>query len=176
MPHKSSEVSDMFDIEPRTLFVYESENLIAPERTPTQRRRYSRRDIERIRLIRELTTVHGINLAGVKVIFSLMEAAVQTRLQIPDGEFPELAGARHLPIDRLILVGNHGLEERRGDRTDVVPQALPYVDALQRASKALRTHKEVRVPGVLIEVKRVSVSVHFRQAGDPLQAAARLRP
>jgi trehalose 6-phosphate phosphatase len=84
--------------------------------------------------------------------------------------------ARRLPIDRLILVGNHGLEERRGDRTDVVPQALPYVDALQRASKALRTHKEVRVPGVLIEVKRVSVSVHFRQAGDPLQAAARLRP
>jgi DNA-binding transcriptional MerR regulator len=96
LPHKSSEVSDMFDIEPRTLFVYESENLIAPERTPTQRRRYSRRDIERIRLIRELTTVHGINLAGVKVIFSLMEAAVQSRLQIPESEFPELAGARHL--------------------------------------------------------------------------------
>lgn len=96
LPHKSSEVSDMFDIEPRTLFVYESENLIAPERTPTQRRRYSRRDIERIRLIRELTTVHGINLAGVKVIFSLMEAAVQSRLQIPEAEFPELAGARHL--------------------------------------------------------------------------------
>src|SRR5438552_3107561 len=96
MPHKSSEVSDMFDIEPRTLFVYESENLIAPERTPTQRRRYSRRDIERIRLIRELTTVHGINLAGVKVIFSLMEAAVQGRLQIPETEFPELAGA---PVD-----------------------------------------------------------------------------
>src|SRR4030088_578764 len=86
----------MFDIEPRTLFVYESENLIAPERTPTQRRRYSRRDIERIRRIRELTTVHGINLAGVKVIFSLMEAAVQGRLQIPETEFPELAGARHL--------------------------------------------------------------------------------
>ncbi len=86
----------MFDIEPRTLFVYESENLIAPERTATQRRRYSRRDIERIRLIRELTTVHGINLAGVKVIFSLMEAAVRNRLQIPDAEFPELAAARHL--------------------------------------------------------------------------------
>src|SRR5207302_9829266 len=95
MPHKSSEVSDMFDIEPRTLFVYESENLIAPERTPTQRRRYSRRDIERIRLIRELTTAHGINLAGVKVIFSLMEAALQNRLQIADAEFPELAAARH---------------------------------------------------------------------------------
>jgi len=40
--------------------------------------------------------VHGINLAGVKVIFSLMEAAVQSRLQIPENEFPELAGARHL--------------------------------------------------------------------------------
>src|SRR5438105_14212651 len=96
MPHKSSEVSDMFDIEPPTLFVYESENLLAPERTPTQRRRYSRRDIERIRLIRALTTAHAINLAGVKVIFSLMEAAVQNRLQIPDAEFPELAAARHL--------------------------------------------------------------------------------
>jgi len=86
----------MFDIEPRTLLVYESENLIAPERTATQRRRYSRRDVERIRLIRELTTVHGINLAGVKVIFSLMKAAVQSRLQIPENEFPELASARHL--------------------------------------------------------------------------------
>src|SRR5436189_6246239 len=95
-PHQSSEDSDMFDIEPRTLFVYESENLLAPERAPTQRRRYPRRDIERIRLIRELTTVHGINLAGVKVIFSLMEAAVQSRLLIPETEFPELAGARHL--------------------------------------------------------------------------------
>src|SRR5438309_10897649 len=96
MPHKSSEVSDMFDIEPRTLVVYESENLIAPERTPTPRRRYSLRDIERIRLIRELTTAHGINLAGVKVIFSLMEAPVHNRLQIPDAELPQLAAARHL--------------------------------------------------------------------------------
>ncbi len=96
MPHKSSEVSDMFDIEPRTLFVYESEHLIAPERTPTQRRRYSRKDIERIRLIRELTAVSGINLAGVKVIFSLMEAAAQQRLSVPEAEFPELAAARHL--------------------------------------------------------------------------------
>ncbi len=87
MAHKSSEVSDMFDIEPRTLFVYESEHLIAPERTPTQRRRYSRRDIERVRLIRELTTVSGINLAGVKVIFSL---------PLPEADFPELAAARHL--------------------------------------------------------------------------------
>ncbi len=86
----------MFDIEPRTLFVYESEHLIAPERTPTQRRRYSRRDIERIRLIRELTTVNGINLAGVKVIFSLMAAAAQQSLQIPESDFPELAAARHL--------------------------------------------------------------------------------
>ena len=40
--------------------------------------------------------MHGINLAGVKVIFSLMEAAVQSRMQIPETEFPELAGARHL--------------------------------------------------------------------------------
>jgi len=96
MPHKSSEVSDMFDIEPRTLFVYESEHLITPERTPTQRRRYSRNDIERIRLIRELTAVNGINLAGIKVIFSLMEAASHQGLPLPDGEFPELAGARHL--------------------------------------------------------------------------------
>ncbi len=86
----------MFDIEPRTLFVYESEQLIAPEHTATQRRSYSRRDIERIRLIRDLTTTHGINLAGVKVIFSLMKAASRSRLTIPTERFPELAAARHL--------------------------------------------------------------------------------
>jgi MerR family transcriptional regulator/heat shock protein HspR len=96
MVHKSSEVSDMFDIEPRTLFVYESERLIAPEHTPTQRRSYSRRDIERIRLIRELTTARGINLAGVKIIFALMEAASKHGLRVAPEEFPELAAARHL--------------------------------------------------------------------------------
>jgi trehalose 6-phosphate phosphatase len=84
--------------------------------------------------------------------------------------------ASRLPIDRLILVGNHGLEERRSGRSQVVAAALPYVDALQRASNALRAHQELRVPGVLIEAKRVSVSVHFRQTQDPLQTAARLRP
>jgi len=96
MPHKSSEASDMFNIEPRTLLVYESERLLKPERTSTQRRRYSRKDIERIRLIRQLTAVNGINLAGVKVIFSLMKAASVQRLPVPEREFPELAAARHL--------------------------------------------------------------------------------
>lgn len=93
---KSSEVSDMFDLEPRTLLVYESERLIAPEHTPAQRRSYSRRDIERIRLIRELNASYGINLAGVKLIFAVMAAACRRNLAIPADQFPELAAARHL--------------------------------------------------------------------------------
>lgn len=86
----------MFDLEPRTLRVYENERLIAPEHTATQRRTYSRQDIERIRLIRQLNAHYGINLAGVKLVFAVMAAAGKRKLAIPADQFPELAAARHL--------------------------------------------------------------------------------
>lgn len=53
---------------PRTLRIYEEEGLLEPVRTQTNIRLYSDADLERVRCIRYLTQVRGVNLAGVKLI------------------------------------------------------------------------------------------------------------
>ena len=51
---------------PQTLRAYEAKGLVAPQRTPGGTRLYSDQDVERLRLIQQLTTRLGLNLAGVE--------------------------------------------------------------------------------------------------------------
>ena len=60
---------------PRTLRIYEEEGLLDPVRTDTNIRLYSDDDLERVRAIRYLTQSRGVNLAGVKLLFQLRDAA-----------------------------------------------------------------------------------------------------
>jgi MerR family transcriptional regulator/heat shock protein HspR len=60
---------------PRTLRIYEEEGLLDPVRTDTNIRLYSDEDLERVRAIRYLTQNRGVNLAGVKLLFQLRDAA-----------------------------------------------------------------------------------------------------
>ena len=60
---------------PRTLRIYEEEGLLDPVRTDTNIRLYSDNDLERVRAIRYLTQTRGVNLAGVKLLFQLRDAA-----------------------------------------------------------------------------------------------------
>jgi MerR family transcriptional regulator/heat shock protein HspR len=64
--------SEILNLHPRTLMIYESENLIKPQRTATNRRRYSEDDIRRVRVIQFLTRQKGVNLAGVKYVLRLI--------------------------------------------------------------------------------------------------------
>src|SRR6267143_2506326 len=66
--------SEILNLHPRTLMIYESENLIKPQRTPTNRRRYSEDDIRRVRVIQFLTRQKGVNLAGVKYVLRLLHS------------------------------------------------------------------------------------------------------
>jgi MerR family transcriptional regulator, heat shock protein HspR len=66
--------SEILNLHPRTLMIYESENLIKPQRTATNRRRYSEDDIRRVRAIQYLTRQKGVNLAGVKYILRLLHS------------------------------------------------------------------------------------------------------
>ena len=61
-----SVASEILETHPRTLMLYEDVGLIEPFRTPTNRRRYSQRDIRKLRVIQTLTREKGVNLAGVK--------------------------------------------------------------------------------------------------------------
>jgi MerR family transcriptional regulator/heat shock protein HspR len=60
---------------PRTLRIYEEEGLLDPVRTDTNIRLYSDEDLERVRAIRYLTQTRGVNLAGVKLLLQLRNAA-----------------------------------------------------------------------------------------------------
>lgn len=65
-----SVVSEMLDVHPQTLRMYEREGLISPHRTGGQRL-YSRADVERLGLILELSRNLGVNRAGVDIVLRL---------------------------------------------------------------------------------------------------------
>ncbi|MHB8632131.1 MAG: MerR family transcriptional regulator [Candidatus Limnocylindria bacterium] len=60
---------------PRTLRIYEEEGLVEPVRTDSNIRLYSDEDLQRVRIIRYLTQRRGVNLAGVKMLLQLRDAA-----------------------------------------------------------------------------------------------------
>jgi MerR family transcriptional regulator/heat shock protein HspR len=66
-----SVAAEIAGVHPQTLRIYERKGLLNPSRTAGNTRRYSERDIDRLRAIQRLTQEHGINLAGVKMIVEL---------------------------------------------------------------------------------------------------------
>lgn len=80
-----SVAAELAGVHPQTLRIYERKRLIRPQRSGGNTRLYSESDIERLRLIQQLTQDEGINLAGVMRIMEL-------RCEI-DGLRDELAAA-----------------------------------------------------------------------------------
>ena len=62
--------AELASCHPRTLRIYEEEGLLCPQRR-NNLRLYSEADIQRVRIIRFLTTRQRVNLAGVRVILQL---------------------------------------------------------------------------------------------------------
>jgi MerR family transcriptional regulator/heat shock protein HspR len=68
-----SVAAELADMHPQTLRMYEARGLIEPKRSPKGTRLYSHADVERLRRIQEMTTEHGMNLAGVEQVLALEE-------------------------------------------------------------------------------------------------------
>jgi MerR family transcriptional regulator/heat shock protein HspR len=94
---------------PRTLRIYEEEGLLDPVRTDTNIRLYSDDDLDRVRAIRYLTQTRGVNLAGVKLLLQLRDAAdfldeIASELAREDAEAeaegPQAVEATHEPTSR----------------------------------------------------------------------------
>jgi MerR family transcriptional regulator/heat shock protein HspR len=66
-----SVAADLVGMHPQTLRIYEQKGLVRPTRTAGNTRLYSESDIERLRLIQQLTTELGLNLAGVEMVLRL---------------------------------------------------------------------------------------------------------
>jgi DNA-binding transcriptional MerR regulator len=80
-----SVASEILETHPRTLMMYEHLNMIKPKRTVTNRRRYSQRDLMKLQAIQTLTRKHGVNLAGVRYILSLLKTLQVSGLEPPEG-------------------------------------------------------------------------------------------
>ena len=68
-----SVAAELAGVHPQTLRTYERKGLLKPARTAGGTRRYSERDVQRVRLIQELTQGEGVNLAGVMRILELQD-------------------------------------------------------------------------------------------------------
>lgn len=104
-----SVAAQLSGLHPQTLRTYERVGLITPGRTGGGGRRYSYRDIERLREIAELTAA-GIGIEGVKRILDLENAvsALRSRnaelvaeLEAAHEALRQAAAARPLPPSRL---------------------------------------------------------------------------
>jgi MerR family transcriptional regulator/heat shock protein HspR len=70
-----SVAAELAGVHPQTLRIYERKGLLDPARTVGGSRRYSERDIARLRRIQELTSM-GLNLEGVRKVLEL-EAEIE---------------------------------------------------------------------------------------------------
>ena len=68
-----SVAAELVGMHPQTLRIYESKGLIRPKRTAGNTRLYSEADLERLRVIQELTNDLGLNLAGVEHVLRLQD-------------------------------------------------------------------------------------------------------
>src|SRR5204862_4942824 len=78
-----SVAAELAGMHPQTLRIYERRGLLDPARTGGGSRRYSQRDIDRLRRISELTEA-GLNLAGVKAVMELEDEVARLRRQLAD--------------------------------------------------------------------------------------------
>jgi trehalose 6-phosphate phosphatase len=83
-----------------------------------------------------------------------------------------LDARRILGRDDVLVIGNHGLEwlEPGAGAVAAAPEAAEAGDAIDRALADLPPE-----PGVQVEHKGPSATIHFRTAPDPAAAAARAR-
>ena len=73
-----SVAAELAGMHPQTLRIYERRGRLVPARTDGGSRRYSARDIDRLRRIHSLTQA-GLNLAGVKAVMELEDEIVRLR-------------------------------------------------------------------------------------------------
>lgn len=114
-----SVAAELVGMHPQTLRVYERKGLVEPYRTPGGTRRYSQADVDRLRLIQDLSG-SGVNIEGIRRILHLQAETERLRSQ----------------VDRLRRLLEEA-ELRRGQRTSTVrvelgPTTRQWLPAVRR--------------------------------------------
>ena len=113
--------AELAGVHPQTLRIYERKRLVEPQRTSGNTRLYSEADIERLRLIQQLTQEEGINLAGVVRILEAEDERERLKKELDDLR-EEMRAMKREAIERELL------EARR---TAIVPahgQLIQFIE------------------------------------------------
>jgi small conductance mechanosensitive channel len=78
---------------------------------------------------------------------------------------PAAQAQKMVDIDGLVYVGQHGLETWAEGKVSLAPGAEEYLDIIARVADEVAG--VARMPGVFIERKGITASIHYRKAQDP---------
>lgn len=127
-----SVAAELSGLHPQTLRQYDRLGLVSPDRAPGRGRRYSARDIERLREVQRLSQDEGVNLAGIKRIRELQDQVEALSARVAQLE-ENLAMARAttiplaVPAQQEHLVG--GAQTQAAANPVYRPDLLPAVPA-----------------------------------------------
>lgn len=121
-----SVAAELAGVHPQTLRIYERKGLLNPSRTAGNTRRYSERDIDRLRTIQRLTQEEGVNLAGVKMIVEM-----ENQLEELRSEMERLS--RELSSMRRRLRQDRDRDARRERAEMVLRSSVPRLPWMARS-------------------------------------------
>lgn len=85
-----SVAAELAGMHPQTLRTYDRLGLVVPSRAKGRGRRYSPRDVARLRMVQHLSQDEGINLSGIRRIIEL-----ETRIDRLNDQVDQLTDALH---------------------------------------------------------------------------------
>jgi len=118
-----SMAAELSGLHPQTLRQYDRLGLVSPDRAPGRSRRYSARDIERLREVQRLSQDEGVNLAGIKHIRTLQDEVTELHTRVAELEAALAAvAATTIPV---ALPAHPAAAAGTGAVTQVSPQPAP---------------------------------------------------
>ncbi|MBI5231899.1 MAG: helix-turn-helix transcriptional regulator [Coriobacteriales bacterium] len=114
-----SVAAELAGVHPQTLRIYERKQLICPQRSSGNTRLYSDADIERLRLIQQLTQEEGVNLAGVERIIAMQQQlermhAELEAMRVQLARVQNQMNARRQPVVGMVHVQRGQIARRSG--------------------------------------------------------------
>ena len=119
-----SVAAELAGMHPQTLRQYDRLGLVIPARTKGRGRRYTKRDVQRLRDVQRMSQEEGINLAGIRRILEL-----ERRVEALEDERDALRGAvaaAEAKRNRVFAASADGqvMPMRRGQRPWIAPRGL----------------------------------------------------
>ena len=120
-----SAAAELAGIHAQTLRQYDRLGLVTPVRTKGRGRRYSQRDIQRLRDVQRMSQEEGINLEGIRRILALEADVDGLRGQV-EHLTEALRAVQSSPLAARLFTAESSGAVHRGRFRPTTPPALPY--------------------------------------------------